>query len=150
MSILAGEIEFWRECPNVLTPCYTYVTLIMMKINVVKHILSLRIFLLIWSTIFTHVFINIFGYTSPIFKKLVTKLKPFKFASDLCKSYLSNFMRSNVILLWRASCFFFFFFQNNFEPTHLLGFTAILLKLERGMLTPLCLNVLKQGRIHGQ
>ena len=47
--------------------------------------------------IFTHVLTNISGYISPIFKKLVTKLKPFKFASDLRKPHLSNSMRSKVI-----------------------------------------------------
>ena len=29
-----------------ITPCYTYVTLIMIKINIVNHILSIRIFCL--------------------------------------------------------------------------------------------------------
>ena len=29
-----------------LTPCYTYVTLIMIKINIVEHVLSIRIFFL--------------------------------------------------------------------------------------------------------
>ena len=56
------------------------------------------------STIFTikifpHVLTNISGYISPILKKLVAILKPFKFASDLRKLHLSNAMRSKVIQL---------------------------------------------------
>ena len=49
MSILAGDIDFWKEWPKMLTPCYSYVTLIMIKINIVEHISSIRLFFLMWS-----------------------------------------------------------------------------------------------------
>ena len=49
--------------------------------------------------IFTHVLTNISDYRRLIIKKLVTILKPFKFASDLRKPHLSNSMRSKVIQL---------------------------------------------------
>ena len=49
MSILAGNIDFQREYPNLLIPCYAYVILIMIRINIVEHIFSIRIFLLIRS-----------------------------------------------------------------------------------------------------
>ena len=48
LLILARDIDFWREWLNMLTPCYTYITLIMTKINIVDHILNIRIFFM-WS-----------------------------------------------------------------------------------------------------
>ena len=47
--------------------------------------------------IFTHILTKISDYTGLIFKRSVTKLKPFKFASGLRKLYLSNLIRSKVI-----------------------------------------------------
>ena len=54
--------------------------------------------------IFTHVLTNISCYISPILKKLVAILKPFKFASDPRKPHLTNSMRSKVTQ--------FFFYRN--------------------------------------
>ena len=42
MSILAWDIQFWKECPNVLTPCHACVTLVFIKIIVVEHSLRLK------------------------------------------------------------------------------------------------------------
>ena len=33
LSILAGDIDYWRECPDVFAPRFTYITLIFIKIN---------------------------------------------------------------------------------------------------------------------
>ena len=49
---------------------------------------------------FQHVYMYISGYNQPITKKLVTKMKPFKFASCLRKPHLSSSMRSKVIHVW--------------------------------------------------
>ena len=56
-----------------------------------------REYTILEKEIFTHVLTNISDYRRLILKKLVTKLKPFKFASDLRKPHLSNSMRSKVI-----------------------------------------------------
>ena len=53
---------------------------------------------------FQHVYMYISGYNQPITKKLVTKMKPFKFASCLRKPHLSSSMRSKVIQVW-MKCF---------------------------------------------
>ena len=50
--------------------------------------------------IFTHVLTNISAYIGLIFKKSVTKLKPFKFGSHPRKPHLSNSMCSKVNRLW--------------------------------------------------
>ena len=41
-------VIFVREWPNMLTPCYSYVTLIMIRINIVEHILKIRLIFFIW------------------------------------------------------------------------------------------------------
>ena len=74
------------------------------------------------NKIFPHVLAYISAYIWPIHKKLVTKLKLFKLASDLRKPHLSNSLRSKVIQLWMKCFNFAFSIPHNLQTILLHSF----------------------------